>query len=128
MKSSGGIKKIVSPTSQITQLKKEKFIDAYTKLFGHISDSCRAAGISRKTYYNWLDSDPKFLVLVMDAEMDLNDDIRDVLIKKAAEGDMTAVIFYLKNRHADFKQKDNFTAVQINFNKLSDEQKEKYGI
>ena len=44
--------------------------------------------------------------------MNLNDEIRDVLIQKEGSGDMTAVIFYLKKRHPDFK--DTPTLFQIN--------------
>jgi hypothetical protein len=89
---------------QITQLKKQKFIDAYKKTNGNITDSATIAEISRGTYYNWLEEDSDFTLQIMDSEANLNDEIRQVLISKAAEGDMTAVIFYLKNRHPDFKQ------------------------
>ena len=50
----------------------------------------------------------------LDSEADLNDEIRQVLIAKAGEGDMTAVIFYLKNRHPDFKQKEGGNTYQYN--------------
>ena len=62
----------------------------------------------------------------VDSEADLNDEIRQVLIQKAAEGDMTAVIFYLKNRHPDFKQQYPNTAVQINFNQHAKEELEEF--
>lgn len=105
-----------SPSSQITQVKKNKFVELYRQTMGHISDTCRTIGISRKTYYNWLDNDKEFVKDIMEAEMELNDDIRDVLVKKAGEGDMTAVIFYLKNRHPEFQQKPTMLQ-QININK-----------
>lgn len=97
-------KAVVKPATQITQLKKDKFVDFYRETKGHISDSCRAVGIERKTYYNWLEKDAAFRDGIIEAEQELNDDIRNVLIEKAADQDMTAVIFYLKNRHPDFKQ------------------------
>ena len=98
------ISKDIKPTAQITQLKKDKFIDAYQKTNGNITDSASIAGIGRRTYYFWLEKDKEFAMKILDCEADLNDEIRQVLINKAAEGDMTAVIFYLKNRHPDFKQ------------------------
>ena len=94
-----------SKALQIQQLKKEKFIDAYKKTNGHITDSASIAGVDRTTYYRWLDDDKDFAMRILDAEADLNDEIRQVLISKAADGDMTAVIFYLKNRHPDFQQR-----------------------
>lgn len=100
--------------TQITQLKKDKFIDAYKRTNGNITESAQIANIERKTYYNWLDSDKVFAMNILDSEADLNDQIRQVLISKAAEGDMTAVIFYLKNRHPDFKQNQGNVNVQVN--------------
>lgn len=98
----------------IQQTKKEKFIDAYKKTNGNITDSAAITGIDRGTYYNWLDADKEFAMAILDSEADLNDQIRQVLISKAAEGDMTAVIFYLKNRHPDFKPQPT-TLIQNNF-------------
>ena len=99
---------------QIQQLKKEKFIENYKATNGNITDSAAIAGIDRGTYYNWLKDDNNFALQILDSEADLNDEIRQVLISKAAEGDMTAVIFYLKNRHPDFKPQPT-TLIQNNF-------------
>jgi hypothetical protein len=121
------ISKDIKSVDKLDALKKSKFIDAYKKTNGNITDSASIAGISRATYYNWLDRDEKFALQILDSEANLNDEIRQVLIQKAAEGDMTAVIFYLKNRHPDFKQ-GNTTNVQINFNKLLNDEREKFGL
>lgn len=99
---------------KLDNLKKEKFIEAYKKTNGNITDSSSVAGIARQTYYNWLENDKDFAMQVFDSEADLNDEIRQVLIAKAADGDMTAVIFYLKNRHPDFKPQPT-TLIQNNF-------------
>lgn len=94
-------------------IKKRNFVLLYTTLYGHISDTCAGCRISRQTYYDWLDNDENFAKAIAEAEMGLNDEVRGVLINKIASGDMTAVIFYLKNRHPDFKQTPT-TLVQIN--------------
>jgi len=105
---------VSNKNTQITQfIKKEKFVETYSLLFGHISDTCRTVGIARKTYYNWIDNDEDFRSKILEAEYELNDDIREVLVKKAGEGDMTAVMFYLKNRHPDFKPQP-MTLIQNN--------------
>ena len=96
--------------AQIIQLKKQKFLETYKATNGNITDSASVVGIARRTYYNWLESDMDFTMQILDSEADLNDSIRQVLIEKAASGDMTAVIFWLKNRHPDFKQ----TQTQVN--------------
>ena len=94
----------MSKARQIQQLKKDKFVEAYKQTNGHITDSASIAGVDRTTYYRWLEDDKEFAMKILDSEADLNDEIRQALINKAAEGDMTAIIFYLKNRHPDFKQ------------------------
>lgn len=109
---------------QIQQSKKNKFIEAYKSTNGNITDSASITGIDRTTYYNWLKDDKDFALKILDSEADLNDEIRQVLIQKAAEGDMTAVIFYLKNRHPDFKPQPNIL-IQQNFGKhIENESKE----
>ena len=110
---------------RIEHLKKQKFIEAYKVTNGNITDSSSIAGIARGTYYNWLKDDNNFALQILDSEADLNDEIRQVLIAKAADGDMTAVIFYLKNRHPDFKQQP-VTLVQVN--NILDKKKEEYDI
>lgn len=112
---------------QIDQLKKEKFLETYKATMGNITQSSQVAGIARGTYYNWLEADKDFALQILDSEADLNDDIRQVLIQKAGEGDMTAVIFYLKNRHPDFKQREPTTAIQINFNEHVKKEQEEFG-
>lgn len=94
--------------------KKERFVEMYNLLKGHISDSCQASGISRDTYYRWLNEDSKFAMAVAESEANLNDEMRDLLISKAGSGDLGAIIFYLKKRHPDFKDQPS-TLVQNNF-------------
>lgn len=106
--------------SYIDKLDKKKalFVDFYTRLNGNISDTCAAVPISRQTYYDWLEKDEMFRNAIIEAESGLNDTIREVLINKAASGDMTAVIFYLKNRHPDFKPQPT-TLIQNNFGEFA---------
>jgi len=99
---------------KLDSVKKKRFVELYNQLYGHISNACEGTGISRQTYYDWLDKDSLFAKAIMESEMNLNDEIRDVLINKAASGDMAAVIFYLKKRHPDFKEQPT-TLIQNNF-------------
>ena len=112
---------------KLDALKKSKFIDSYKKTNGNITDSASIAGICRATYYNWLDNDKDFALQILDSEADLNDEIRQILIAKAAEGDMTAVIFYLKNRHPDFKQQPSILVQQV-FNKVLEDERKEFSI
>ncbi len=106
--------------------KKRRFVLLFSQLMGNITNTCAGIGINRQTYYNWLDADADFAHAIAETEMSLNDEVREVLLQKIAIGDMTAVIFYLKNRHPDFKQQPT-TLIQLNtikpedyFSKLDD--------
>jgi hypothetical protein len=115
---------MASSIDKLDAIKKEKFVDAYKKTIGNITDSASIAGIARATYYNWLAKDKDFAIKILDSEANLNDEVRQVLIQKAYDGDMAAVIFYLKKRHPDFKDGPNIV-VQQNFRGvLEDERKE----
>ena len=123
-------KQLISTNLDLNNLDdpKRKFVELYRQLMGHITNTCAGCGISRGTYYNWLDSDKNFALAVAEAEAELNDEIREVLIQKAGEGDMTAVIFYLKNRHPDFKQAP-YNLIQVNnFKESSVKEQSEYEI
>lgn len=96
-------------------IKKKRAIELWGQTQGHISDICRTIDVTRKTFYTWLHNDPAFAEALLDAEAELNDDLKNVLVKKAGEGSTAELIFYLKSRHPDFKQSDKpTTAIQIN--------------
>ena len=69
----------------------------------HISDSARAVGISRTTFYEWLKKDNKFAQAIIEVDEELNDEMKSALIHKAQDGDTTALIFWLRRKHPEFK-------------------------
>ena len=80
-------------------LLKKGFIDAYQKSFGNISQSCKAVGIARQTYYNWL-NDEEFkteLKSIEPSELFL-DFLESKLVERVNKGDTTATIFALKTK------------------------------
>ena len=99
--------------TNVTEQNKKQAIELWRDTRGHISDLCRTLGIARQTFYRWLDEDAVFAQSIADAEAELNDDMRQALIQKGADGDMTAIIFYLKSRHQDFKPQPT-TLIQNN--------------
>ena len=81
-------------------LVKKGFIEAYQKTFGNITQSCKAIGISRQTYYNWLEQDIEFkneLLSIEPAEQFL-DFLESKLVERVNKGDTTATIFALKTK------------------------------
>lgn len=106
--------------------KKIEAIELWRTTRGHISNICRTIGISRQTYYDWLNEDMEFNLAIQEAEGELNDDMREALIAKGADGSSSDIQFYLKNRHPDFKQQQVNTAIQINFNEHAKKELEEF--
>ena len=90
--------------TQLEQPKKSMFLEFYGKTRGNISVSAKAVDIARGTYYNWLKSDEQFKTIKETLDEELNDEMRQALIDLAGEGNLGAIIFYLKRRHPEFKQ------------------------
>ena len=87
-----------------TKQKLDKAVELWREARGHVTNVCQALGVNRSTFYRWLAKYPKFAQALQNAEAELNDDLRNVLIDKAAAGKTSELLFYLKNRHPDFKQ------------------------
>jgi len=86
--------------------KKSMFLYAYQKSMGVISVACAHAGIkSRKTVYNWINSDPEFKK-ALDQTIEIrNDFVDDMMMMQIAKGKFGAVTWYLSHRHPDYIRK-----------------------
>jgi|APSaa5957512622_1039677.scaffolds.fasta_scaffold196247_1 hypothetical protein len=93
-------------------IKKQQAIEYWRTTRGNISNICQAIGITRQTFYNWLNKDKGFAEKISNCESELNDDIRDVLIHKAGDGNLQAVKFYLSKRHPDFMDKSASQSIE----------------
>lgn len=96
--------------------KKARFIECYSKpeIQGNISVSCDAVGIVRQTYYLWLEKDENFKQLMYEAKMKMCDEMEQVLIARAVEKSDTALIYWLKYNHPQYKEAGNVTNIQVN--------------
>lgn len=114
--------------SEITKgdnIKKSEFIKTYRnpQIMGNISVVCSTIGISRQSYYRWLEEDEEFRTKVADAKTEMCDTAEEVLYARGLEKDTTALIYWLKNRHPDFNENErkfNQTNVQVNIPILGD--------
>ena len=97
--------------------KKERFLEVYKspESGGNVSTVCSAVGISRQTYYNWLDSDEKFGKEMYELKMEKCDDMEQQLYQRGYEKSDKALIFWLKNNHPNYKEQAK-TLIQMNFN------------
>lgn len=102
---------------------------------GIVASSCKAAGISRFTFYDWCKKDPEFKEKVEDV-MELQKDFAEALIlKKMKDGDTTMLIFYAKTKMKDrgYVERQEVTGADgtplaaaspgIDLTKLTDEQR-----
>jgi len=72
-----------------------------------------AAGISRRTFYDWLKGVPSFKQAVVDAEGRARLAIEARLANLAVEGDRFAIMYYLQNRYPeDWKDTRNYKVDQ----------------
>lgn len=87
--------------SSYTPKKAALILDALSGLAGK-GEAAKAAGISRKTLYNWRDANPDFAEALEDVDEGVTDLVESSALRKAIrEGDTTMQIFLLKTRRRD---------------------------
>lgn len=91
---------------KLNNIKKQKFVEFYVspEVTGNVSVTCDAVGISRGTYYLWLEEDKLFRDIMKEAKMRLCDDMEQVLIGRAVDKSDTALIYWLKYNHPQYKE------------------------
>lgn len=113
-----------------TQQAQKDFLEQLLKS-PNIQTACRQNGISRATYYRWCEDDALFTEIAKRALLKgrkyFNDIIESKLISKALSGDSTCMIFYLKNNHQSYaeRQLEEDAVKEID---LSPEQKKELAI
>ncbi len=89
--------------------------------------ACEKTGLGRATYYRWRKEDSKFAenadISIHQGVLLMNDMAESQLLSAIKNQNMTAIIFWLKNRHKAYTQRVEVTA-KIENQELSDEQKE----
>ena len=83
-------------TPHTMNTKKKAFIDVLRLNQGNIKATCEKVGMGRTTYYNWMDDDKDFEVDVKNVNEELIDFAESQLHIKIAQGNLTAIIFFLK--------------------------------
>lgn len=71
--------------------KQQRFLKVYRDT-ANVKASCKAAGISRQTFYNWRDNDEEFSAELPDAEEDANDTLEYAAYDRAVLGVETYVV------------------------------------
>jgi len=79
--------------------KQVKFLQVFVKKMANVKQTCKAIGISRATYYNWVDNLDTFKKEVESIREGLYDDAESVLYEKIfVQKDTTSLIFFMKTK------------------------------
>lgn len=80
---------------------KEDLLNALAQTSGIVSSACKAANVSRMTYYRYYNEDPDFREKADDVKELQKDFAESLILKKMKEGDTTMIIFYAKTQMKD---------------------------
>ena len=75
---------------------KKRLLVALEECKGIVTDACKAAGVSRTSFYDYTKKDPDFKKAVDDVENIAIDHVEGKLFKLIDELNAPAIIFYLK--------------------------------
>lgn len=77
---------------------KKKLLEVLEDHKGIVSTSCKAVGIARSTFYEWLKNDEQFKKAVDEIQDVAIDFVEQKLFQQIDEGNPTSTIFYLKTK------------------------------
>jgi hypothetical protein len=77
---------------------KEALLESLEKSLGVVTTACKAAGISRDTYYRYMKDDPEFAGKVNELQEVSLDFAESQLFKLMQNGNPASIIFYLKTK------------------------------
>ncbi len=97
-KKSKALENSIKTRQENKEKKKAEFLEEFSKKANNVSATCKAIGIERPTFYNWLKNDVDFRLKVENAEEGDIDMAESALKKQILGGNITAIIFYLKTK------------------------------
>lgn len=84
--------------SNKTNDNKEFMLERLEFHLGIVSRACKDANINRSTHYDWLENDPYYRKAVEDISETALDVVESELFRQIKDGNVTAIIFYLKTK------------------------------
>ncbi|MEK9159307.1 MAG: hypothetical protein AAB383_01105 [Patescibacteria group bacterium] len=113
--------------SQKTDKNKAELIEQLRKT-PIVQIACEKVGVGRASYYRWRKEDEKFAEEADEAlcrgKSLVNDMAESQLLKAVRDGNMTGIIFWLKNNHPDYKTRVELSGELKTNTKLTLEQEE----
>ncbi len=83
---------------EIQKKQKSNFLKVIKKLMGNISQSCEKVGITRQVFYQWLSEDENFKRSYENQNEYEIDFAESKLMQEINDGNITAIIFFLKTK------------------------------
>jgi hypothetical protein len=77
---------------------KSNLIDCMIKNLGNVTEVCKQMNIARQTFYNYYNNDIEFKEQIDDIKNIALDFVESKLIGKIKDGDIVAILFYLKTQ------------------------------
>ena len=115
-------------TIELRQEKNKQDIVEQLKKTPVVEIACKKVGVGRSTYYRWRKEDKVFAQVVEESleigSSLISDMAESQLIKAIQDGNMTGIIFWLKNHHPTYANKLELTAKVKDNEELTPEQKE----
>jgi hypothetical protein len=84
--------------AQITHPQKRAMLQTLEKALGVVTTACNVVGISRRSHYHWMETDPEYRRLVKAIDDVVIDFAESHLHKRIKDGDTIATIFFLKTK------------------------------
>ena len=88
-------------TDEARQKKKKEFLKVLKSNLGIVTATCEKVGMSRRTFYNWIESDEDFKTSVQEIYDYQCDYVESQLFKKIQQGSEKSIHFYLKYKGKD---------------------------
>lgn len=79
----------------------EQIIQALRASSGLVALAASKLGVNRRTLYNWFQEDPELLEALHDVRESMKDLAEGKLLQQVQEGNLTAIIYYLKTQARD---------------------------
>lgn len=91
--------------------KKKQFMEVYTQKANNIHLTCKSIGIERATFYKWMKDDIEFSEKILALEEGDVDSAETALKRQILDGNITAIIFYLKTKgkHRGYVERQELT-------------------
>ena len=94
--------------------KKKLLLSELEKSLGIVTSACKAANISRTTFYQYVKDDKDFADAVYEISEITLDYVESKILQNIKNGDKTSIIFYLKTKgkHRGYIEKQEYTVYQ----------------